>query len=110
MSHLTKLFGEVKAVDDLSFTVYPGTVMGFLGPNGAGKTTTLRCLLGLISPTNGAGTISGRRYSELAHPIATVGALLESANFHPAGPPATTCASCAPPQPSPIAAPMRFWR
>ncbi len=83
VSHLTKVFGEVKAVDDLSFTVDPGTVMGFLGPNGAGKTTTLRCLLGLISPTNGAGTISGRRYSELAHPIATVGALLESANFHP---------------------------
>ncbi len=83
VSHLTKLFGAVKAVDDLSFTVDPGTVMGFLGPNGAGKTTTLRCLLGLISPTKGAGTISGRRYSELADPIATVGALLESANFHP---------------------------
>jgi len=83
VSHLTKVFGEVKAVDDLSFTVDPGSVMGFLGPNGAGKTTTLRCLLGLISPTKGTGTISGRRYSELAHPIATVGAVLESANFHP---------------------------
>jgi len=83
VSHLTKMFGQVTAVDDLSFTVDPGSVMGFLGPNGAGKTTTLRCLLGLISPTKGTGTISGRRYSELAHPIATVGALLESASFHP---------------------------
>ena len=83
VSHLTKVFGPVKAVDDLSFTVEPGTVMGFLGPNGAGKTTTLRCVLGLISPTSGTSTISGRRYADLADPLGTVGALLESSEFHP---------------------------
>ena len=83
VSHLSKAFGEVRAVDDLSFTVEPGTVMGFLGPNGAGKTTTLRCLLGLISPTKGTCTISGCSYAKLADPTATVGALLESCDFHP---------------------------
>ena len=50
---LTKRFGSVLAVDDLSFTVDEGRVVGFLGPNGAGKTTTLRMLLGLVSPTSG---------------------------------------------------------
>jgi len=83
VSHLTKAFGPVKAVDDLSFTVEPGTVMGFLGPNGAGKTTTLRCLLGLITPTAGTCTISGRPYARLDRPLATVGAVLDSSEFHP---------------------------
>jgi ABC-2 type transport system ATP-binding protein len=57
---LTKRFGTVVAVDDLSFEVAQGNVTGFLGPNGAGKTTTLRMLLGLIEPTAGASTIAGR--------------------------------------------------
>ena len=48
---LTKRFGAVTALDDLTFSVEPGVVTGFLGPNGAGKTTTLRCLLGLVAPT-----------------------------------------------------------
>ena len=56
VSHLTKTFGQVRAVDDLSFTVRPGRVTGFLGPNGAGKTTTLRMLLGLVQPTSGTAT------------------------------------------------------
>jgi ABC-2 type transport system ATP-binding protein len=80
---LTKTFGDVRAVDDLSFTVEPGTVTGFLGPNGAGKTTTLRMLLGLVTPTAGTATIDGRRYDELDDPIGTVGASLEATGFHP---------------------------
>jgi ABC-2 type transport system ATP-binding protein len=71
-------------VDNLSFTVEPGTVTGFLGPNGAGKTTTLRCLLGLVTPNAGGSTIGGRPYSELHTPVTTVGALLEASSFHPA--------------------------
>jgi ABC-2 type transport system ATP-binding protein len=79
---LTKRFGPVTAVDDLSFTVRPGRVTGFLGPNGAGKTTTLRCLLGLVSPTSGSATIGARRYTELADPLHQVGAALEATGFH----------------------------
>jgi ABC-2 type transport system ATP-binding protein len=80
---LTKRFGEVLAVDNLSFAVDEGTVVGFLGPNGAGKTTTLRTLLGLITPTTGRATIDGRPYRELPDPIHHVGALLEASSFHP---------------------------
>jgi ABC-2 type transport system ATP-binding protein len=80
---LTKRFGEVLAVDNLSFAVDEGTVVGFLGPNGAGKTTTLRTLLGLITPTTGRATIDGRPYRELPDPIHHVGALLEASGFHP---------------------------
>ena len=83
IDHLTKTFGAVRAVDDLSFTVLPGRVTGFLGPNGAGKTTTLRILLGLVHPTAGRATIGGRAYVRFAKPTRTVGAALESANFHP---------------------------
>jgi ABC-2 type transport system ATP-binding protein len=84
VEHLTKRFGAVTAVDDLSFEVGAGTVTGFLGPNGAGKTTTLRMLLGLVTPTSGTATIGGRRYRDLDDPIRHVGALLESSSFHPA--------------------------
>lgn len=80
---LTKNFGSVRAVDDLSFTVRPGEVTGFLGPNGAGKTTTLRMLLGLVAPDSGSATIGGRRYSTIACPTSVVGAALEAASFHP---------------------------
>ncbi|MGD1034084.1 MAG: ATP-binding cassette domain-containing protein, partial [Candidatus Dormibacteria bacterium] len=65
---LTKDFGRIRAVDNLSFSVEQSSVTGFLGPNGAGKTTTLRMLLGLASPTSGTGTIGGRRYAELSDP------------------------------------------
>ena len=81
---LTKRFGPVVAVDDLSFDVEAGTVAGFLGPNGAGKTTTLRCLLGLVSPSEGAATILGSRYEALGDPVRRVGAVLEASGFHPA--------------------------
>jgi ABC-2 type transport system ATP-binding protein len=80
---LTKRFGDVLAVDNLSFEVDQGTVTGFLGPNGAGKTTTLRTLLGLITPTAGTARIDGRPYRELPDPIRHVGALLEASGFHP---------------------------
>jgi ABC-2 type transport system ATP-binding protein len=80
---LTKRYGRVTAVDDLSFEVRPGRVTGFLGPNGAGKTTTLRTILGLIRADAGEATIDGRRYEDLTHPSAQVGAALEDASFHP---------------------------
>jgi ABC-2 type transport system ATP-binding protein len=80
---LSKQFGAVRAVDDLSFEVAEGRVTGFLGPNGSGKTTTLRMLLGLVSITGGTATIGGRRYVDLDHPIRHVGAALEATSFHP---------------------------
>ena len=80
---LSKRFGDVTAVDDLSFSAREGAVTGFLGPNGAGKTTTLRVLLGLVSPTKGRATIDGRPYGELAEPLRHVGAVLEATSFHP---------------------------
>jgi|tagenome__1003787_1003787.scaffolds.fasta_scaffold20900186_2 ABC-2 type transport system ATP-binding protein len=80
---LSKRFGDVVAVDDLSFDVRAGAVTGFLGPNGAGKSTTLRMLLGLVAPTGGGAVIDGRSYAELNHPARRVGAVLESESFHP---------------------------
>jgi ABC-2 type transport system ATP-binding protein len=83
VSSLTKRFGEVVAVDDLTFSLSKGTVTGFLGPNGAGKTTTLRLLLGLAEPTAGEALVFGRRYRELDNPARRIGAVLESGDFHP---------------------------
>jgi ABC-2 type transport system ATP-binding protein len=82
VSGLTKHYKNVRAVDNLSFTVAPGRVTGFLGPNGAGKTTTLRMLLNLVTPTAGTATIGGRRYADLKDPIRTVGAVLEASSAH----------------------------
>jgi ABC-2 type transport system ATP-binding protein len=83
INSLTKRYGELVAVDDLTFSLRPGTVTGFLGPNGAGKTTTLRLLLGLAEPTEGEALVFGRRYRELVDPARRVGAVLESSDFHP---------------------------
>jgi ABC-2 type transport system ATP-binding protein len=83
VSAVTKRYGDVVAVDDLTFSLAPGTVTGFLGPNGAGKTTTLRLLLGLAEPDAGEALVFGRRYRELEHPSRRVGAVLESNDFHP---------------------------
>ncbi|MGH3714121.1 MAG: ABC transporter ATP-binding protein [Micromonosporaceae bacterium] len=82
VSGLTKHYGTVKAVDDLSFTVQPGKVTGFLGPNAAGKTTTLRMVLGLVTPTAGTATIGDVAYEELPDPTRTVGAVLEASSAH----------------------------
>jgi ABC-2 type transport system ATP-binding protein len=80
---LTKRYGDVVAVDRLSFALEPGTITGLLGPNGSGKTTTLRLLLGLARPTAGEALVFGRRYEELERPMHRVGALLESGDFDP---------------------------
>lgn len=80
---MSKRFGSVQAVSDLSFTVEASRVTGFLGPNGAGKSTTLRVLLGLVHANAGMATFDGRRYEELVHASAHVGAVLEEASFHP---------------------------
>jgi ABC-2 type transport system ATP-binding protein len=82
-TNLTKRYGDLVAVDDLTFALEPGTITGFLGPNGAGKTTTLRLLLGLAQPTSGTALVLGRPYRELADPIRRVGAVLESGDFDP---------------------------
>ncbi|RLK61144.1 ABC-2 type transport system ATP-binding protein [Actinokineospora cianjurensis] len=80
---LTKNFGHVAAVQNLSFQVEPGSVTGFLGPNGAGKTTTLRMLLGLVNPSSGEATINGQPFHRLGNPGRVVGAVLEAQGFHP---------------------------
>jgi ABC-2 type transport system ATP-binding protein len=83
VERLTKRFGAVEAVRDLSFSAEAGRVTGFLGPNGAGKSTTLRVLLGLVRATEGSATFGGRRYDELEEPSRRVGAVLEDTAFHP---------------------------
>ncbi len=80
---LTKRFGGVLAVDDLTFEVERGTLTGFVGPNGAGKTTTLRIILGLVRPTGGSALVGGVPYAALDRPARRVGAVLESSGFHP---------------------------
>ena len=59
VSHLTKRYGQLTAVDDFSFDVRPGEIVGLIGPNGAGKTSTLRCIVGIQRPTSGTVTIGG---------------------------------------------------
>ncbi|HEX2178497.1 MAG TPA: ATP-binding cassette domain-containing protein [Actinomycetota bacterium] len=83
VSHLTKRFGPVTAVDDLSFVVEPGTVTGFVGPNGAGKSTTLRMILGLVGADAGQALVNGLPYRRLPDPPEAVGAVLETGAFHP---------------------------
>jgi ABC-2 type transport system ATP-binding protein len=83
VQQLTKQFGAITAVSNLSFLVEPGSVTGFLGPNGAGKTTTLRMLLGLVKPTAGSALINGVPFGSLGNPARVVGAVLEAQGFHP---------------------------
>jgi len=80
---VTKRFGDITAVDDLTFEVGPGVVTGFLGPNGAGKSTTLRIVLGLVRATEGSAAVLGRPYASLRDPAGTVGAVLETQSFDP---------------------------
>jgi ABC-2 type transport system ATP-binding protein len=79
---LTKKYGDKVAVDNLTFTVKPGTVTGFLGPNGAGKSTTMRMILGLDRPTRGAALVNGRPYASAKAPLREVGALLDAKDVH----------------------------
>ena len=80
---LTKQYGAVRAVDDLTFDVQPGKVTGFLGPNGAGKSTTMRMILGLDRPTAGSALVGGRPFGTLAEPLRAAGALLDAGAVHP---------------------------
>jgi ABC-2 type transport system ATP-binding protein len=82
VSGLTKHFGAVRAVQDLTFQVPAGRITGFLGPNGAGKTTTLRVALGLVRPTAGEARIAGQLYADLPRPRRVVGSVLEATGFH----------------------------
>jgi len=81
--HLTKRFGDIAAVDDVSFQVSAGRVTGFLGRNGSGKSTTMRVLLGLCHPTSGRATFWGQPYDELPDPIRRVGAAIDPHTMHP---------------------------
>ncbi|MGL4304971.1 MAG: ABC transporter ATP-binding protein [Mycobacteriaceae bacterium] len=83
VQNLSKQFGSINAVTDITFSVQPGTVTGFLGPNGSGKTTTLRMILGLIEPTSGTARIGGVPFNTLAEPARAVGAVLDSLSLHP---------------------------
>lgn len=80
---LTKDYGGVRAVDDLSFDVEPGCVTGFLGPNGAGKSTTMRLVLGIDRPTSGVALVNGRSYARMGAPLHHAGAMLDAGAMHP---------------------------
>jgi ABC-2 type transport system ATP-binding protein len=81
-TQLTKRYGPVTALDGLTVDVEAGRVTAFLGANGSGKTTSMRVLLGLSEPDAGSATIGGQPYRDLAHPLRTVGAVLDQ-GFHP---------------------------
>jgi ABC-2 type transport system ATP-binding protein len=83
LHHLTKKFGDVTAVNDLTFDIAPGVVTGFLGPNGSGKSTTMKLILGLLTPTSGTVMVNGQRYRDLKNPLREVGALLDAKALHP---------------------------
>jgi len=80
---LTKRYGPLTAVDNLTFSPVPGRVTGFVGANGAGKSTTMRMLLGLTHPSSGRATIDGQGYAELRNPLRSIGAMVDPDVFHP---------------------------
>jgi ABC-2 type transport system ATP-binding protein len=82
IENLTKRYGPVVVVDNVSFTCQPGTITGFLGPNGAGKTTTLRMITGLARPDAGHATVAGRPFAELPSPARVAGTLLDASALH----------------------------
>ena len=84
VQHLTKRYGPVTAVDDITFTVEKGEILGFLGPNGAGKTTTMRVLTGYMPATDGKAVVAG--YDVFAHPVEAkrrIGYLPETPPLYP---------------------------
>lgn len=81
---LTKRFGKLTAVDQLSLQVRTGEVLGFLGPNGSGKSTTIGMVLGLIVPTSGQVAIAGQQLSQHPHVVSEhIGAIIENPAFYP---------------------------
>ena len=80
---LTKRYGDRTVVDDVSFTLEPGTVTGFLGPNGAGKTTTMRMITGLVPASSGSALVDGRPYVAVPNPGSVMGTLLDAGAVHP---------------------------
>jgi ABC-2 type transport system ATP-binding protein len=83
VSGLTKQYGTRTVVDDVSFTLEPGTVTGFLGPNGAGKTTTMRMITGLVPASAGSALVDGRPYVAVPNPGSVMGTLLDAGAVHP---------------------------
>ncbi len=83
VENLTKRYGRVTAVDDVSFTVPPGSVTGFLGPNGAGKSTVMRMLTGLTPASSGRACVLGKDYRDLVNPGSRVGVMLDASAQHP---------------------------
>jgi ABC-2 type transport system ATP-binding protein len=82
-THLTRTFGDFVAVDDATFTLQPGEIVGFLGPNGAGKTTTIKMLTGLLGPSTGAARVAG--YDIVAQPLeakARIGYVPDTPNLY----------------------------
>src|SRR3954468_6112235 len=82
VEHLSKRYGSVPAVSEVSFRCTPGTVTGFVGPNGAGKSTTLRMICGLAEPSSGRATVLGRPYRAIPNPGRHVGVLLDASAQH----------------------------
>ncbi|OKL53804.1 multidrug ABC transporter ATP-binding protein [Bowdeniella nasicola] len=83
LHHLTKTYGDVRALSDVSAIISPGKVTGFVGPNGAGKSTAMRITLGLDRPTSGSATINGKSFAASPAPITAAGALLDARGIHP---------------------------
>jgi ABC-2 type transport system ATP-binding protein len=83
VENLTKRYGSFTAVDDISFEVRPGSVVGFLGPNGAGKSTAMRMMTGLTPVTSGRSTVLGKAYRDLHNPGRQVGVMLDASAQHP---------------------------
>ena len=82
-NHLSRTFGDFVAVDDATFTLQPGEIVGFLGPNGAGKTTTIKMLTGLLGPSSGAARVAG--YDITAQPLeakARIGYVPDTPNLY----------------------------
>ena len=78
VDHLSKSYGSVRALEDVTFSAPPGRVTGFLGPNGAGKSTAMRALLGLTPPSSGRAHVLGVPYAQLPNPGRRVGVLLDA--------------------------------
>jgi len=83
VAHLTKRYNSLVAIEDVSFSVMPGTITGFVGPNGAGKSTTMRCIVGLTKPTSGSSSVLGTEYKLLENPSKRIGVILDASRLHP---------------------------